>query len=44
MHKRHAVAALALMLIAAPVGVARLEHSTTVASFLVRDQTINPWK
>jgi len=23
---------------------ARLEHSTTVASFLVRDQTINPWK
>ena len=25
-------------------GVARLEHSTTVASFLVRDQTINPWK
>ena len=25
-------------------GMARLEHSTTVASFLVRDQTINPWK
>ena len=24
--------------------MARLEHSTTVASFLVRDQTINPWK
>lgn len=24
--------------------VARLEHSTTMASFLVRDQTINPWK
>ncbi len=23
---------------------ARLEHSTTVASFLVRDQTVNPWK
>jgi len=25
-------------------GTARLEHSTTVASFLVRDQTVNPWK
>jgi hypothetical protein len=25
-------------------GVARLEHSTVVANFLVRDQTINPWK
>jgi hypothetical protein len=23
---------------------ARTEHSTTVASFLVRDQTVNPWK
>ena len=23
---------------------ARLEHSTVVASFLVRDQTVNPWK
>ena len=23
---------------------ARIEHGTTVASFLVRDQTINPWK
>lgn len=23
---------------------ARLEHSTIVASFLVRDQTVNPWK
>jgi hypothetical protein len=23
---------------------ARIEHSTTVASFLVRDQTVNPWK
>ena len=25
-------------------GIARVEHSTTVASFLVRDQTLNPWK
>jgi hypothetical protein len=25
-------------------GTARTEHSTTVASFLVRDQTVNPWK
>ncbi len=25
-------------------GIARLEHGTTVASFLVRDQTVNPWK
>jgi hypothetical protein len=25
-------------------GNARIEHSTTVASFLVRDQTVNPWK
>ena len=25
-------------------GTARLEHATTVASFLVRDQTVNPWK
>jgi hypothetical protein len=25
-------------------GIARLEHSTVVASFLVRDQTVNPWK
>jgi hypothetical protein len=25
-------------------GNARIEHGTTVASFLVRDQTINPWK
>lgn len=25
-------------------GIARVEHSTTVASFLVRDQTVNPWK
>ncbi len=24
--------------------MARIEHSTTVASFLVRDQTVNPWK
>jgi hypothetical protein len=24
--------------------MARVEHSTTVASFLVRDQTLNPWK
>jgi hypothetical protein len=24
--------------------MSRLEHSTTVASFLVRDQTVNPWK
>ena len=24
--------------------LARLEHSTVVANFLVRDQTINPWK
>ncbi|GAC1654839.1 MAG: hypothetical protein NVS4B3_19170 [Gemmatimonadaceae bacterium] len=24
--------------------MARLEHSTVVASFLVRDQTVNPWK
>ena len=24
--------------------IARLEHSTVVASFLVRDQTVNPWK
>ncbi len=24
--------------------MARLEHSTTVVSFLVRDQAINPWK
>ena len=23
---------------------ARIEHGTTVASFLVRDQTLNPWK
>jgi hypothetical protein len=23
---------------------ARIEHGTTVASFLVRDQTVNPWK
>jgi hypothetical protein len=23
---------------------ARVEHSTTVGSFLVRDQTVNPWK
>jgi hypothetical protein len=23
---------------------ARTEHSTTVSSFLVRDQTVNPWK
>jgi hypothetical protein len=25
-------------------GLARVEHSTTVASFLVRNQTVNPWK
>ena len=25
-------------------GIARVEHATTVASFLVRDQTVNPWK
>ena len=25
-------------------GTARTEHSTTVASFLVRDQNVNPWK
>lgn len=24
--------------------IARIEHGTTVASFLVRDQTVNPWK
>jgi hypothetical protein len=24
--------------------IARLEHSTTVAIFYVRDQTVNPWK
>ena len=25
-------------------GIARLEHGTVLASFLVRDQTVNPWK
>jgi hypothetical protein len=25
-------------------GLARVEHSTTVASFLLRGQTLNPWK
>jgi hypothetical protein len=25
-------------------GNARIEHGTTVASFLVRNQTVNPWK
>ena len=25
-------------------GIARVEHATTVASFLVRDQAVNPWK
>lgn len=25
-------------------GMARTEHGTTIASFLVRDQTVNPWK
>ena len=25
-------------------GIARVEHSTLVATFLVRDQTVNPWK
>jgi hypothetical protein len=25
-------------------GNARIDHSTTVASFLVRDQAVNPWK
>src|ERR1700694_3545723 len=25
-------------------GNARIEHATTVASFLVRNQTLNPWK
>jgi hypothetical protein len=24
--------------------MARIEHATTMASFLVRDQTVNPWK
>lgn len=24
--------------------IARLEHSTVVSSFLVRDQTVNPWR
>jgi hypothetical protein len=28
----------------AAAAAARTEHSTTVASFLVRDQTVNPWK
>ena len=25
-------------------GIARVEHGTLVATFLVRDQTVNPWK
>ena len=25
-------------------GIARLEHAAVVATFLVRDQTVNPWK